>query len=212
MFTLPSSLQTVQGSMMVEAGVSSTTSFIAPNVKTIGYGNATEQGGGDCVLGFDSSGVTNVSFPALTSVSGGFTYIVNPMVTDVTGFPLLAQIEASDDEAGSALYINGSFNVLQLPDLTFVNGSIWIQSSSSSFRCPSNITPKIVPSSDCISCGVATGPLPSLASTCNGGAGPTKTAVGGIPTGVTASITGAASAKATGAKTSDAFALRRSGI
>lgn len=123
----------------------------------------------------------------------------------MTGFPLLSEI--GQFKPGE-MQINGSFNSLELPSLTAVGGVIFVTTSSPSFRCPSNITPQIVPYNDCVYCGYAEGaeqPSPM----CNFG-NPSEAP----PTGVAATGTGAtntAAAKTTGAKASDAFALTHAG-
>ena len=152
-------------------------------------------------IGLNSTVVSTTSFPALTSIAGSFQYFVSPAVTVLTGFPVLAQIDGSEGPNG--LYINGSFNSLQLPALTFVNDTVYIDSTSPSFHCPSNITPKIVPYGLCVLCGYSPSyELPELPTNCNnGGAEPSGT-VGPIPAGTTAAST---------AKASGGSALKRSG-
>jgi hypothetical protein len=90
-----------------------------------------------------------------------------------------------------------------------VNATVYIDSTSPSFQCPSNITPKIVPYGLCVLCGYSPSyELPELSTNCNnGGAEPSGT-VGPIPTGTAAS---ASTAKATGVKASGGSALKRSG-
>lgn len=199
-FTLPSGLQSVQGQVNVvcPSPDSPTTTLIAPGLKTIGNSTST----GDLIFPFliDSGTPTNISFPALTTIAGGFHYeTVNSAITDFTGFPLLAQI-------GVEVFINGSFKSLELPSLTFVDGQILIASSSPSFKCPSNITPKIVPECEDVTCGygdLLNGISPPQSDNCpNGGATASGT------TGDSPSSTATAGATTTsGIKTSDALIL-----
>src|SRR5271154_6038902 len=213
-FTLPSSLETVWGNfeilcLLAEEDPIPTTSIAAPNLKTIGFWNSTSKEAPGSVLfdiGLNSTVVSTTSFPALTSIAGSFQYFVSPAVTVLSGFPVLGQIDGSEGPNG--LYINGSFNSLQLPALTFVNDTVYIDSTSPSFQCPSNITPKIVPYGLCVLCGYSpSNELPELPTNCNnGGAEPSGT-VGPIPTGTAAAST----AKSTGVKASGGSALKRSG-
>jgi hypothetical protein len=157
-------------------------------------------------IGLNSTTISITSFPALTSIAGTFQYFVSPAVTVLTGFPVLAQIDSSLGPNG--LYINGSFDSLQLPDLDFVNNTIYIDSTSPSFQCPSNITPKIVPYGVCILCGYS--PIyaaPELPTTCNDGSAEPSGTVSPLPTGTA----GTSTAKATGVKTSGGSAFKRSG-
>jgi hypothetical protein len=210
-FTLPSSLETVWGNfeilcLLAEEDPIPTTSIAAPNLKTIGFCNSTSKEAPGSVLfdiGLNSTVVSTTSFPALTSIAGSFQYFVSPAATVLTGFPVLAQIDGSEGPNG--LYINGSFNSLQLPALNFVNDTVSIDSTSPSFQCPSNITPKIVPYGLCVLCGYSPSyEIPELPTNCNdGGAEPSGT-VSPIPTGT-------ATAKATEVKASGGSALKRSG-
>jgi hypothetical protein len=93
--------------------------------------------------------VTTVSFPALNSIGGDFDWDqVNSLVTNVTGLPVLA---ATGDVDNGTLGINGNFASLELPALDF-GGAIRIESTNPSFRCPSNITPKLLHRGYCPTC------------------------------------------------------------
>jgi hypothetical protein len=153
-------------------------------------------------------GLISVSFPALTKIEGPFLYNANSEVTNLAGFPLLANVSES-------LTINGSFHTLELPALVTVanegSGEIVIESSSSSFQCPSNITPELVPYGSCVICEYNP-PHTTPNATCNLG----QTSTG--PTAAGSSITSAANTAATSLtpsasaiKTSQAFSLKGSG-
>ena len=96
-FTLPSSLQTIAGSLYFYGDHSNTTnSLVAPNrprkfVDKHEFISLQILNGG---LGTHSSasGSTSVSFPALASIGGEFLYFVDSTVTGVTGFPALAEV------------------------------------------------------------------------------------------------------------------------
>jgi hypothetical protein len=152
------------------------TTVVAPNLERIGYGNESIPGDGSglSIIGLtdETSNLTTISFPVLTSTGGAFVWVVNPLITNVTGFPVLATV---GDVLFGPLTITGDFTSVAFPALTSVREGIVIESTGSSFRCPFNITPKIVGSGYCVSCQYLpnTNELPS--STCN--SGPTQTAV-----------------------------------
>jgi hypothetical protein len=215
-FTLPSSLVSIDQALTIILvdHKAPTTSIVAPNLERIGYGN---EGNGDG-SGLSISGIpgepwnlTTTSFPALTAIAGQFTYVtVNPLVTTVTGFPLLSTVA---EVVGGLLYINGSFANVQLPALTAVGEGILISSTDPSFQCPSNIeNSKLVSNSYCIYCGYidSQSAFPT-SSICNSGPNPTP-AVGTGAIGGTASTTTTIAAKPTSTgKTSGASALNCAG-
>jgi hypothetical protein len=151
-FTLPSNLQSIGGalSITVEDAEAATTTLVAPNLQQVGYGNESS----DSAISIqgprgETWNLTNTSFPALTSVGGSFSYQTSPLLTAVTGFRVLATI--SNVQAGE-LFVNGSFASVQFPALTSVSGEILIQTTNPSFKCPSNITPKLVTFPNCVVC------------------------------------------------------------
>jgi len=210
-FTLPSGLESVEGMMYVQGISPPTTSFLAPNLKIIGYGGGNSTASlvrGLSINTLLDPGLISVSFPALTKIEGPFLYNANSEVTNLAGFPLLANVSES-------LTINGSFHTLELPALVTVanegSGEIVIESSSSSFQCPSNITPELVPYGSCVICEYNP-PHTTPNATCNLG----QTSTG--PTAAGSSITSAANTAATSLtpsasaiKTSQAFSLKGSG-
>jgi hypothetical protein len=214
-FTLPSSLVSVDQSLSIEVldAYVPTKSFVAPNLARIGYGNEnTGTGAALSISAFEVSwNLTTTSFPALTAVGGAFDFLsVNPLVTTLTGFPLLSTV---GQQLAGGIYINGSFSGIQLPSLTAVGGGIIISSTDPSFQCPSNIeNPKIVEHGECVNCGYITTyegiPTPAL---CNSGANPTL-AVVTTAAGDTTSTANTATAKpsSTG-KTSGASVSNRAG-
>jgi hypothetical protein len=152
-FTLPSNLQSIEGALLitVEDTEAATTTFVAPNLQRVGYGNDSD--GAMTIRGprLDTWNLTNTSFPALTDVGGSFTYQTGPFVTAVTGFPVLATI--GDVQGAGDFYVNGSFASVEFPALnSVVKGEVMIETTDPSFKCPSNITPKIVTYPNCIVC------------------------------------------------------------
>lgn len=132
-FTLPSNLQAIDGQCWIITSPEEypTTSFLAPNLKTIG-GNVTEDDNPEAKELLISGGSYTTTFPALTAIAGTFGY-TSYTQTVFTGFPVLETV-------GGIILINGTFSSLQLPDLTSA-GDILISSTNPSFECPSNIVP-----------------------------------------------------------------------
>ncbi|KAK4942104.1 cell wall protein Ecm33 [Elasticomyces elasticus] len=105
------SLATVSGSM----GFYSDTfqSFAAPNL--------TSTGG---TLAFvDCGSLSNVSFPSLTQIGGGFLVANNTKLTAISGFPKLKTVVGAIDFAGS-------FGSVAMPSLTDVRGGSNVQTTS----------------------------------------------------------------------------------
>ncbi|KIV79607.1 hypothetical protein PV11_07158 [Exophiala sideris] len=105
------SLATVSGSM----GFYSDTfqSFAAPNL--------TSTGG---TLAFvDCGSLSNVSFPSLTQIGGGFLIANNTKLTAISGFPKLKTVVGAIDFAGS-------FGSVAMPSLTDVRGGSNVQTTS----------------------------------------------------------------------------------
>jgi len=91
-FTLPPSLETIGGGFsIIPYGTYPTTSIIAPNLKTIGYGNETDVDP-DVII---YRGTYNCSFPALTAVAGNFYYDNYTVQPVFDGFPVLATVGGS---------------------------------------------------------------------------------------------------------------------
>jgi hypothetical protein len=208
-FTLPSSLQSINGSLSITVSEdgSPTTTVVFPNLERIGPPNGTHASiGYNLGISTESSNVTTVSFPALTSIGGDFDWDeVNSLVTNVSGFPVLAAI---GDVSPGVLSISGAFASLELPALDFVSAGIIIESTNPSFRCPSNITPKLLHSGYCLTCQYLPDNGSELpAQVCYGEA--TQT-VGNPTTSPTATGAGTNSPTETG-KASGASTLNRAG-
>jgi hypothetical protein len=191
--TLPSSLVSIDLSLYVNLLdiEAPTTSIVAPNLERIGYGG---QSGDPLELNIlnvmgETWNLTTTSFPALTAIGGGFALTVNPSVSTVTGFPLLATV--SEVLLSGGLIINGSFSGIELPALAAVGGEIVIATDDTSFQCPSNIdNSKIINYPYCIFCGYVANyadfqPTPSQLTCGKSGSNP-NTAVGPVGTTATA--------------------------
>jgi hypothetical protein len=182
----------------VEKGAPTTT-VVFPNLERIGYGNESVPGIGNglSIMGLygETSNLTTISFPALTSIPGEIEWPqVNPLMTNVTGFPVLASV---GDVLSSGVGILGQFASLAFPALTSVGAGIIIESTDPSFRCPSNIVPKIVPSGDCVVCEY----MPTLNLAASGTCNSQATQTTASPTATGAGTNSAATGKASGAST-----------
>src|SRR5271170_2827242 len=205
-FTLPSNLQFIESQFYIlTAGNYSTTSIVAPNLKTIGYSNSTSQ---QDYYDVDhqlliAGGSYTTSFPALTSIQGVFSY-ANYNLPALNGFPVLNTV-------GGILF-NGSYSSVDLPALVTAD-SISITSSNPSFQCPSNIATNF----NCNITYCAYSPAGTLPApyNCNPdeptgtpGNGPTPV----VTTSATVDGTATSATKDTGAaKASGALALKCSG-
>ncbi|KAI0470708.1 hypothetical protein GGR56DRAFT_141529 [Xylariaceae sp. FL0804] len=103
-FSVPS-LETVNGSMRFDSNYFE--NFQVANLTTIQNGD----------LSFVSCpDVTNISFPVLTKVGGGFTIANNTALSIVDGFDQLANV-------GGAIEMRGVFTEIELPELNNVVGT-----------------------------------------------------------------------------------------
>lgn len=84
------------------------------------------------LLIYDFTSLKTMSFPTLNSIGGDFLFAQNPSVENINGFPNLAKV-------GGNLNLTGNFDSINFPNLNSVGGSVYIQSSSSKFQCPSNL-------------------------------------------------------------------------
>ncbi|KAJ9156173.1 GPI-anchored cell wall organization protein ecm33 [Pleurostoma richardsiae] len=109
-FSAPS-LAVVNGSMRFDSNYF--TSFAAPNL--------TETQTGDISF-VSNSQLTNLSFPELTTIAGGFTVANNTKLTELTSFPKL-------EEVGGAIALRGSFDDVELPSLNDVKGAFTLSST-----------------------------------------------------------------------------------
>jgi hypothetical protein len=210
--TLPSNLQTIDGALTITVldEECPTTTVVFPNLQTVGNNSGAEL----AIQGprLETWNLTNTSFPALTAVGGSFTYQTGPFLTGVvTGFPILATIGETlirGVRAGELL-INGSFSNIEFPALEAVGGEIIITSTDSSFKCASNLTPKLVTYPNCVVCQYVLAPLDLI---CGGPPGSTAsvTAIGTNIPGTTPTATGKTSSAATG-KASGASTFNRAG-
>jgi hypothetical protein len=205
-FTLPSNLQSIEGalSITVSDAEAATTTIIAPNLQRVGYGNDSDSAMTIQGPRLETWNLTNTSFPALTDVGGSFTYQTGPFVTAVTGFPVLATI--GNVQGAGEFYVNGSFASVEFPALaSVVHGEIMIQTTNPSFKCPSNITPKIVTYPNCVLCQYVSAPLDLI---CPANPASSQTTVGNTPS--ITNTAGTTPPTATG-KTSGASVFNRAG-
>lgn len=77
-----------------------------------------------------NSQLTNISFPKLSSIGGGFQIANNTKLLSILGFPNLTSI-------GGAIDFIGEFDNATLPELTVVKGGVYIESDSDEFNCSS---------------------------------------------------------------------------
>jgi hypothetical protein len=106
-----------------------------------------------------SPGLTSLSFPYLTSISGSLTITNNPGLLDIVGFPALQTV--------GKIEITGSFTSVSFPNLDEINGDVIIQSSSNEFVCPiSGFESEVVSQGYTFSCGSISG-SPSSENTAN---------------------------------------------
>ena len=131
--TLPSGLHTVAGYLMfVFDNFNTINSIAASGLTTIGPADNTttfgSAGSGGLIIEYFNA-LTSMSFPLLNSISLDFWITDNPNVKDISGFPVLSQI-------GAFVTLEGDFDSVELPALTFIGGNVFISTSSSSFQCP----------------------------------------------------------------------------
>jgi len=113
--TMPS-LSSVQGSM----------GFYSDTFETFSAPNLTATGG---TLAFvDSPNLSNVSFPILTQIGGGFLIANNSNLLNIDGFPKLSVIVGALDFAGA-------FQNISVPSLHDVRGGSNVQTSSTNDVC-----------------------------------------------------------------------------
>jgi len=77
----------------------------------------------------DYVNLTRLSFPNLTTVGSNVILLRNPLLKIIDGFGSLTTVHGNLD-------ITGNFDSLELARLAAVNGSINIQTTSTSFVCP----------------------------------------------------------------------------
>jgi len=109
--TVPS-LQVVNGSMRFDSNFFP--EFAAPNMTNTQDGDISFTGNAD---------LTNISFPILTAVAGGFTIANNTKLEAIDGFPELVTV-------GGAVRLRGNFTTVELPSLNDVKGAFDISSTS----------------------------------------------------------------------------------
>lgn len=109
--SLPS-LQTVNGSMRFESNFFP--SFSAPNLTNTVDGDISFTNNAD---------LSNITFPALTTVGGGLLIANNTGLEAIDGFPELKTI-------GGAVKLRGNFTDVQLPSLNDVKGAFDIASTN----------------------------------------------------------------------------------
>ncbi|RYP30650.1 hypothetical protein DL767_006150 [Monosporascus sp. MG133] len=109
-FSAPS-LATVNGSMRFDSNYFER--FTAPNL--------TEVQDGDISF-INNAQLTNISFPSLERIGGGFTIANNTELESIDGFPRLERV-------GGAIAFRGSFTDFQLPEINDVVGGVEVVST-----------------------------------------------------------------------------------
>ncbi|KIW18370.1 hypothetical protein PV08_02658 [Exophiala spinifera] len=95
--------------------------FYSDSFETFSAPNLTQTGG---TLAFvDSPELSNLSFPSLTVIGGGFLIANNTALKAISGFPKLKTIVGALDFAGA-------FNSVSMPSLTDVRGGSNVQTTS----------------------------------------------------------------------------------
>jgi hypothetical protein len=130
--TLPSGLDTIPGYLIFSFDNFSTINSVAASgLTTIGPADNTSfgsAGSGGLIIEYINA-LSRMSFPLLNSISLDLAITDNPNLIDMSGFPVLSQI-------GAFLTLEGNFNGIELPALTFIGGDVFVTTSSSSFQCP----------------------------------------------------------------------------
>ncbi|KAJ9646108.1 uncharacterized protein PV06_01941 [Exophiala oligosperma] len=108
-------------SMPSLSNVGGSMGFYSDSFKTFSAPNLTETGG---TLAFvDSPELSNLSFPALTQIGGGFLIANNTALKAIAGFPKLKTIVGALDFAGA-------FGSVSMPSLNDVRGGSNVQTTS----------------------------------------------------------------------------------
>jgi len=103
------------------ANVAGSMGFYSDSFQVFSAPNLTQTGG---TLAFvDSPELSNLSFPSLTQIGGGFLIANNTNVKAIAGFPKLKTIVGALDFAGT-------FSSVALPSLTDVRGGSNVQTKS----------------------------------------------------------------------------------
>jgi hypothetical protein len=110
------------------------------------------------LLIYDFASLHGLSFPALHSIGGDFLFAQNPLVKNINGFPNLVSV-------GGNLNLTGNFDSMDFPKLSLVAGSVFIQSSSTKFQCPSNLEHLGTGQAHCGSNTALGGPTPTQTPT-----------------------------------------------
>ncbi|QHS72695.1 Sps2p [Saccharomyces paradoxus] len=83
----------------------------------------------------DNKNLKKLNFSNVTDIQGGLMIANNTELAKIDFFPKLRQI-------GGAIYFEGSFEKIDLPELKLVKGSAYIKSSSDELNCEEFTTPK----------------------------------------------------------------------
>lgn len=135
---LPSGLQTISGSLVLDGqNTASTESISAPGLSSVGASQSTGAQGfsglvstSGLVIGNFPS-LTNFSFPSLATIQSNFLVENIPQVNSIS-MPELSNVNGNLD-------LTGNFNSVQLPALTAVSGGVNVETTSPGFQCPNNI-------------------------------------------------------------------------
>jgi hypothetical protein len=130
--TLPPSLQAVTGGLFCSgASLNYTPDTIeATGLISVASNRSDPSIGGIGLVISDYQNLTTLNFPSLTSVGSNFVLARNELLDIIEGFSNLGRV-------GGNLDITGNFSSLEFPSLTSVGGNLNVESSNSSFECPS---------------------------------------------------------------------------
>lgn len=108
--------------------VNASLGFINNTVKGIQAPNLKKVGGS--VSFVSNRKLSNVSFPKLTEIGGGFQIANNTHLKSIMGFPKVKSVAGAID-------FQGNFDTAVLPALSLVRGGVDIDSKSDKFNCSS---------------------------------------------------------------------------
>jgi len=128
--TMPSALSTISGGLYCGGGGSDNTtdSIFALALQSVASDRTDQSIGHVGFVIVDYPTLSSLDFPDLATVGSDFIIARNPKLTTIA-FAALKSVTGNVD-------ITGDYQTLELPSLSFVNGSVNLQTSSASFNCP----------------------------------------------------------------------------